>query len=128
MAETIEVISLYSKLPAYPNGDFGFLLAALNDEQCAAALTVVPSLLRLNCSQVTCAGLKAEKLHDEIDNIIEGAGRFNILTTFDVSALEACEYFIFAAGSSVAHLVALVADHPDIVKILDGVIEEYESD
>lgn len=128
MMETLHVAPLTGVIPEYPAGDFGFLLPAFDDAECDKVLALVPHLLATNCAQITCLGLKAEKLHDEIDTLVEDAGRFNILTTYDSDLLEACEYFIFAAGSSVTHLVALIGDHPEVVSILDEVIDDFERD
>ena len=128
MMETLDVASLASAIPEYPAGDFGFLLPAFDDAECDKALALASHLLAMNCAQITCLGLKAEKLHDEIDALVEGAGKFNILTTYDVDPLEACEYFIFSAGSSVTHLVALIADHSEVVSILDTVIDDFRRD
>jgi len=128
MPQTFDVLTLGSEIPHYPVGEYAFLLPAFDETECGVVLAAVPSLLLSNCVQLCCVGAKAEALHDAIDDLLADKGKHHILTTYDADLEEACEYFVYAAGMSVAHLVALVAEHPLLISKLDKVREEYRRD
>jgi hypothetical protein len=114
----IYVGTLGSGIPKDITGPLAVLVPAFNDEECDGVLAMIPALLACKCTQIACVGSLAEKLHDQIDDLVEKFRRSDVITTFHDDAQEAGEYFVFVAGLSAPTLLALVGDHPDVVDAL----------
>jgi hypothetical protein len=103
---------------------FAVLLPASNKAELSEAAVITTTLLDAGCIEFCCVGSEAESLHDSIDCIIEDRAAFEVVTTFHLDEMDACEYFLFAAGGGVKSLLALVSSHPKLVSILQEEIEE----
>jgi hypothetical protein len=63
-------------------------------------------------------GTEAEQLHDSIDEVLESNGVTSVATTWDTDTVDACEYFLLAAGGRARVLLALVAENTELVASL----------
>ncbi|MES2822753.1 MAG: hypothetical protein V4732_04055 [Pseudomonadota bacterium] len=97
---------------------FAVLLPASNRLDLLEAEAIIVALLETGCIEFCCVGSEAELLHDSIDSLIEDRAAFDVVTTFHLDEIDACEYFLFAAGGGVKSLLALVASHPKLVSRL----------
>lgn len=97
---------------------FAVLLPAFDAEERRAAEAVVTPLVELGCIEFCCVGPQAEELHDAIDWVIEEKKGLHVVTTWDESQTEACEYFVHAAGGRPPGLLGLVENHPELVAAL----------
>lgn len=86
-------------------------LLPFSEAERVAAGEVVGSLLARGCVEFCCVGTEAEQLHDSIDAALLSNG---------AKPVEACEYFLLAAGGDARVLLALVADHPALVAALSA--------
>jgi len=105
-------------VPEDIDGPLAALVPAFGDEECEVVLAMIPALLARNCTHIACVGVFAEKLHDQIDGLVEELRRSDVITTFHDDAREASEYFVFVARASAPTLLAFVGDHPDVVDAL----------
>ena len=71
------------------------------------------------CVEFCCVGPQAELLHDALDEVLEERGALEVVTTWHTDDSDAAEYFLFAAGSKLPTLLALVAAHPELVALLE---------
>ncbi|MEF9388677.1 hypothetical protein V4890_24095 [Ralstonia solanacearum species complex bacterium KE056] len=97
---------------------FVALLPAYDGNERTKVKSLVPLLLKRKCEQLCCVGLESEVLHDEIDDMLEELGMTDVVTTHHLDVTDACDYFIFAAGAFSTSLMAMVADHLDVVSAL----------
>ncbi|WP_176462260.1 hypothetical protein [Ralstonia solanacearum] len=114
--------SLDDGIPENITSHFVALLPAFDGDERANVKSLVPFLLKGRCEQFCCVGLESEALHDEIDDILEELKMTDVVTTYHLDVVDACDYFIFAAGAFSASFVALVADHLDVVSALKRAI------
>jgi hypothetical protein len=113
---------LKDELPINISCPFAVLLPASNKIECLEAEKLIVTFLDMGCIEFCCVGEEAEFLHDKIDNIIEDKGAFEVVTTYDLDEVEACEYFLFVAGGGVRYLLALVSEHPNLLNRLQSMI------
>ncbi|MET4616205.1 hypothetical protein ABIA71_001781 [Stenotrophomonas sp. 2619] len=66
---------------------------------------LVNVLLKLGCHEFVCVGAEARHLEDALDEIVEDAGRMDVVTTAIEEAKEAAEYVLFAVGCLTSHVV-----------------------
>jgi hypothetical protein len=100
---------------------FAVLVAANDKVEGVNVKNVAGTLIDQGCVEFCCAGAEAEWLHDELDNVIEDKGTLGVVTTWDESEAEACEYFLFAAGGGQVELLAIVLDHQGLLATLEAV-------
>jgi hypothetical protein len=110
--------TLSDGIPKDIHGPMAALVPAFDEAECEVVLTMIPALLASNCIEIACVGVLAEKLHDQIDSLVEELRRSDVITTFHSDVMEATEYFVFAAGASAPTLLAFVGGHSDIVDAL----------
>ena len=118
----VYLMDLEEKLPNSFEGKFVVLLPAYNDQEVLIGKTLASALLDAGCSEFCCVGARAEELHDRIDEVIEDREEFDVVTTFHDDVVEACEYFLFAAGAAQPSLIAMVSDHVEIKSCLESLI------
>lgn len=94
------------------------LLPATNSTDCDLASEIMVALIEIGCIEVCCVGPMAERMHDQIDVIIETLGTLDTATTWFSDERDACEYVLFAAGGGDASLLALVLDQPELLALL----------
>lgn len=99
---------------------FVALLSAFDAADLRHAEVIAGRLLARGCLEFCCVGPAAEQLHDLLDGLVEDLGAFDVVTTWEVDPIEACEYFLFAAAGKPSTLLALVAAHPDLVASLES--------
>jgi hypothetical protein len=100
------------------NEPFPVMLPAFNGMERSAAEGMVAGLINSGCREFCCVGQQAEQLHDAIDWIIEDRHALDIVTTWHQDIVEACEYFLFAAGIGTNCRIALVSEHAAVVSLL----------
>lgn len=71
---------------------------------------LVNILLGLGCHEFVCVGAEARHLEDALDEIVEDAGRMDVVTTAIEEAKEAAEYVLFAVGCLTSHVVLVDGD------------------
>lgn len=94
---------------------FAALVTASSQEELDEVLDIAGSLFGLGCKEFCCVGLKAELLHDQLDQLIEKARLFDVVTTWHEDAVEGCEYFLFGAGGQSLVLYGLISQHPELL-------------
>jgi len=95
------------------------LLPAYSLSESEAALRVSEDLLKLGCKEFCCVGPYADKLHDEIDAIVEDRDTLEVITTSFVDEADACDYFVFGADAGEAPvLLGLISGHPALERKL----------
>lgn len=97
---------------------FAILLWISNQDDIDKALVLSKDLLSLGCVDFSCLGFQAEKLNDQLDEILEDLGALSVVTTWYEDSNEGCEYFLFAAGAQKLHLVALGSQNVELVNTL----------
>ncbi|MDR6842184.1 hypothetical protein [Pseudoxanthomonas sacheonensis] len=99
--------------------DFLTLLPAYSLSELTSALRISQDLVGNGCKEFCCVGPYADKLHEEIDFMLEDQDRLDVVTTSFESEKEACEYFIFGADAGEANvLLGLVTEHSVLEKEL----------
>lgn len=86
---------------------FPVMLPAFNGMERSVAEGIAAGLIGHGCREFCCVGQEAEQLHDSIDWIIEDMQALDIVTTWHQDIVEACEYFVFAAGIGATYRIAL---------------------
>jgi hypothetical protein len=124
---SVLIAGLMETLPAAITRPFSALLPAYGEQEISECVRLVAGLLDLGCNEISCVGSRAEELHDLIDEVVEDREQFDVVTTFDTEAEEACEYFLFTAGAGESALLAMVSDHPEIVSRLESIIANHAS-
>jgi hypothetical protein len=84
------------------------------------------ALLQIGCRELCCVGPEAEALHDELDQIVEAEDALDVTTTWHTELLDACEYFVWAAGGARSPLVAVVSDHTLATLLFEELEEQHE--
>jgi hypothetical protein len=97
---------------------FAALVTAFNRREREAVEVLAAKLVESGCSEICCVGPCAEELHDGLDRIVEARGLLAVVTTWHTNLHEACEHFLFAAVPGAPVLLALVAEHPELVGLL----------
>lgn len=100
---------------------FVTLIVAACQKDIDENLRVANALLEKGCNEFCCIGPESEKLHDQLDNLIEDAGLIDVVTTWHKDITEGCEYFLFAAGGQSVPLVGLISKHPQILDVLNKI-------
>lgn len=104
------------------SGPFAAMLPAFDRHDRDASTAVVAHLVDLGCIEFCCVGPEAEALHDAIiDWVIEDKNALHVVTTWHDNQTEGGEYFLYAAGGRPPVLLGLVADHPELVAVLQRV-------
>lgn len=98
---------------------FVTLLPAYSEPERQQAEAVTKELINLGCVEFCCVGPESERLHDRLDEIIEGEGALEVATTWIEDPIEASEYFLHAAGGGRTNLLALIRSHPDLHAVLE---------
>jgi hypothetical protein len=99
------------------------LLPAYSAQESVYALSLVEGLARSGCVELCCIGPEAELLHDQIDEVLEGRGMIDVVTTFHTDEIDGCEYFLFAANGAAGNLLALIEGHPALLRTLKSVVD-----
>ena len=103
---------------------FAALVTASNRKELDEILGIAASLIKNGCQEFCCVGADSELLHDELDHLIESAGFLDIATTWHNNTVEGCEYFLYAAGGQGLTLIAIIAQHPDLLKSMELAAEQ----
>lgn len=103
---------------------FAVMLPAYNDAEQSVAKDIIAALVDFGCVEFCCVGRQAEELHDAIDWIIEDKNALSVITTWHEDIAEACEYFVYTAGSAPKCLLALIAEDSEIVVVLRRLMAE----
>lgn len=84
-------------------------------------LRFVKNVIGHDCKEICCYGTGSERLHDDVDELVEQENRLSIVTTwFDASRIdEACWYFVHLAGNQPNKLIAMVDANASICSILE---------
>ncbi len=90
-------------------GSFAALLPAADTEAPEGLASWIAVLVQRGCVEICCVGAHAEALHDIIDDAVEDLGRVDVVTTWDTSVAEGCDYFVNLAAGGRSSLVAFTA-------------------
>ena len=120
----LKIAPLLGPIAAKIHSPFVALLPASNSEECSEAVLVAKNLVNMGCIELCCVGAQSEALHDALDGVLEDMSKLNVVTTFHEDVMDACEYFLFAAGAQTDSLLALVSLHPEFVYGLRKVLSE----
>jgi hypothetical protein len=107
-----------SMIPLLPL-PFAALVPAFNDAERERVEELGVKLVEMGCTEFCCVGPQAEILHDALDSIIEKKEAFHIVTTWHEDEADACEYFLFAAGTQYQHFFAMIGLHPELLTLLE---------
>ncbi|WP_373085473.1 hypothetical protein [Sneathiella sp.] len=97
---------------------FAILVAAFSQQELDEVVGLAKDLIELGCKEFCCVGVEAERLHDQLDHLIEDSGSYDIVTTWHDNLVEGCEYLLFGAGGQQIALFGLVSKHPEILEAL----------
>jgi hypothetical protein len=114
----LALLSLEEAASATCTIPFAALLPAFHAGERTKVRTLVPHLLLVGCREFCSVGPEAEILHDEIDSIVEAQDSLDVVTTWHTELLDACEYFVWAAGGRKTALFAVTSDHSDLDSLL----------
>ena len=103
---------------------FAALVPAFDAAERRQVDALANTLMDLGCSEFCCVGSEADELHDSLDAIIEEREAFDVVTTSETDSVEACEYFLFAAGGRQHELLALVSPHAELAALLETLARE----
>jgi hypothetical protein len=102
------------------------LVPAFNEVELEQVTSLLGELIALGCKELCCVGPEAELLHDTLDEILVQQGFIEVVTTWHTDYLDACEYFLLAAGGREGALLALIAAHPELVALIEHGVWERE--
>ena len=121
--KTVLIGSLSDELPSNLVSPFAVLLPATNKSECMEVKAIATAFLDKGCIDFCFVGKYAESLHDFLDCMIEDQGMFSVVTTAHLDEVEACEYFLFAAGGGSVPLLALVMQNENLLNFLKNTIK-----
>jgi len=124
----IHLGKLSDGIPKGVGGPLTALLPAFSEVECKIVLSTIPALVENGCASIACIGPFAEKLHDDIDYLLEDMHRGGTTTTWHTDANDACEYFVFCATSLTPTLLALVANHAALADAIKQTIVDLNKD
>jgi MFS superfamily sulfate permease-like transporter len=73
-----------------------------SEKEIKKIVLLLKEIINIDCSEIYCVGMCAEKLHDELDNIIEELELLNIVTTWSENESIEEIYFYFLHVASLA--------------------------
>lgn len=101
------------------------LLPAYSDAEVDRAYAFAIAAADFGCKEICCVGTLASELEDKLDDLFEGQGMIDVLTTSFVDETEGSEYFVFAADSArTKKMVAAIEGHPEFVTRLVRVLTQ----
>jgi hypothetical protein len=122
----LRIDSLPASLDASVKRSHVVLVPAFNEVELDQVASLLGELIALGCKEFCCVGPEAELLHDTLDEILVPQGLIEVVTTWHTDYLDACEYFLLAAGGREGALLALIAAHPELVALLEAGARQRE--
>jgi hypothetical protein len=110
------------EVKAAVSAPFAAMVAAVEDSDTRNAALLAADLVRMGCAEICCVGPRAEIIHDLVDEVVEDAGAFGIVTTWHLDLNEGCEYFLFTAGGRPRWLLAAVDGRAELTNLLRAMV------
>ena len=99
---------------------FAVLVPAFDESERRQIEEIAMNLVNIGCEDFCCVGPESELLHDALDWLfVDNENEtIDVVTSAFEDESDACEYFLFAAGAQMFHLLALVSLHPELTSLL----------
>ena len=105
----------------WPRERFVALVPAYSADERLQAHALVGELVSRGCVELCCVGPDAERLHDELDELLraDGRGGVDVITRWAIDPREGVHDFLFVADAGEGDLVGLVARRPELVALIE---------